>query len=181
MNDSLLSTRYARALLLYALERKVAPEVYGEMKTLADSFFQVPALRQALQNPVLSSMEKRNLMEEAAGGGVSIPTHRFFELVVSQRRESLLQRMAWQFIKLYQQHFHIFHLRLTTAVEATETICQRIVQLIRRVVPDAQVDLLDEVDPDILGGFILQLDHQVIDASVRSQLNDLQRKLIDSN
>lgn len=180
MNDSLLSTRYARALLLYALEQKLAPQVYDEMKTLADAFLRVPALRQALQNPILSSVEKQKLMEDAAGGSVSIPMCRFFELVVRQRRESLLQRMAWQFIKLYHQHFHIFHLHLTTAVEATNTIRQRIVQLIRQVVPDAQVDLQDEVDPDILGGFILQLDHQIIDASVRSQLDDLQRKLTDS-
>lgn len=77
MNIGVISNRYAKALYQYAAEGQCEKQVYREMMTLADSYLQVPALRKALDNPLLSVAEKTDLLCNACGGKVSPQTKRF--------------------------------------------------------------------------------------------------------
>ena len=107
MNIGVISNRYAKALYQYAAEGQCEKQVYREMMTLADSYLQVPALRKALDNPLLSVAEKTDLLCNACGGKVSPQTKRFFMLVLTEHREKFMQFMAVAYIDLYRKKHNI--------------------------------------------------------------------------
>ena len=67
---------------------------------------------------------------------------------------------------------------VTTAVPLTEALRQQILGQMAKV-HDGEVDMVEHVDPDILGGYILQMGDQMIDASVKRQLRSLGRELTE--
>lgn len=68
MNTGVVSRRFAKALLAYAKGEGLEDKVYKEVKTLAAHFAEVPALRRAVENPVLERSKKLELLCEASGG-----------------------------------------------------------------------------------------------------------------
>ena len=88
MDFGIISVRYARALLKSATDQKLEDQVYQEMQTLAKSFIDVPALRQTIDNPMLSKDKKQELLETAAGQKLSSLTKGFIALVLKEDRES---------------------------------------------------------------------------------------------
>ena len=67
MNSGLVSTRYANALLDYAIEMGEQEEVYARMKVLSAMFVEVPGLKGALQNPSIPTNEKKDIILTACG------------------------------------------------------------------------------------------------------------------
>ena len=68
MDLGIVSTRYAKALLLFAEQNNEEDRVYEETSVLAETFIQVPALQQAMINPVLTEAQKKQLLLTAACG-----------------------------------------------------------------------------------------------------------------
>jgi F-type H+-transporting ATPase subunit delta len=172
MDLGVISVRYARALLKSAADLNLDAQVYKEMQVLAQSYLQVPAFRFTMDNPMLTKDKKQALMETACGGDVTDLTRRFLQLVLKEGRESALQFMAQSYITLYRQQKHIIRGKLTTAVAVspqTEAKMRAMVESKTR----GTVEFNTEVDPDILGGFILEYDTYRMDASVKTKLNAL--------
>ena len=80
MYTGTISMRYARALLMFANEAGVADVVYQEALTLSKSFREVPALRQAMEKPVMTRENKRLVLIQAAGGKITELMQKFFEM-----------------------------------------------------------------------------------------------------
>ena len=172
MDLGVISVRYARALLKSAVEQKREAEVYREMQTLAQSYPQVPGLRLTIDNPMLGRDKKRMVLETAVGGTPTGLTSRFLQLVLKEQRESTLQLMANAYVTLYRKQKNITRGQLTTAVPVSPETERRMKQMVERKT-HGTVEFNTEVDPDILGGFILEYDTYRMDASVKSKLNSI--------
>lgn len=180
MNSGTISMRYVRALFSYALEKKVEGTVFSEMKNLSDSFTKNPTLRGALDNPVLDTKGKLNLITAAAGGNVSDAFTRFTELVLRQRRESHLQTISLLYQDAYRKHKNITVGKLVTAFPVTDAITERIGQLIQQN-HTGTIEFVSEIDSSIAGGFILYIDSYRLDASVSTQLRRIKDELLGKN
>ena len=77
--------RYAKALLLFANEGGVAKQVYQEALTLRKSFRDVPALRHAMEKPVMTRDDKQRVLEQASGGTISVQMQKFIALVLKEK------------------------------------------------------------------------------------------------
>lgn len=180
MNTGIISKRYAKALFTFAQEKKEDEKVYGEMKILAQNFSDVPALRQALDNPVLSIESKRKLALSAAGTNVSKVFTRFVDLVMHHKREKYLHNIALMYIELYRSSRNIYTGYLTTA----SAISPAEESKIRKVIVQDKKGTLEfktQVDPGILGGFILGIDTYRLDASVVTQLKQVKHQFMEKN
>ena len=188
MDLGVISVRYARALLKSAAQAHVEETVYQEMQLLFNNYLNIPALRQTIDNPMLAKEQKQELLEIASGGqpkdatakadkeqsarGVSQLSSRFFALVLDEGREGLLQLMAASYIDLYRKQKNITRGKLTTAVAVspeTELKMRRMVEQNTK----GTVEFETEVDPNIIGGFILEYDTYRMDASVKTKLNTI--------
>ena len=178
MDIGIVSVRYAKALLRFATENKEEQQVYAEMETLSRTFLKVEALQPALLNPVLNNDQKIDLLAAACvgNGEVTHSTKRFIQLVTEKKRADLMLFIANAYMTLYRKTKGIIKGCLTVPTEISEKVCQRLQQIIESKT-SSQVEFEVRVDEDIKGGFILDYDTYRLDASLRTQLNELRRAL----
>ena len=176
MEIGVLSVRYARALLKSALEQHIEEKVYQEMLTLYQSYLKVPNLRFTIDNPMLEKSKKKSLLITASGGTVSSLTERFIALVLNEDRESTLQFMAASYVTLYRKHKNITRGRLITAVAVTPEIEKKMRQRVESRT-QGTVEFQTEVNPEIIGGYILEYDTYRLDASIQNQLRSILAQL----
>ena len=176
MDIGVISVRYARALLKAAIAAQLEDSVSHDMTTLAKSFVDVPQLRQAIDNPMLSKEKKRGLLATAAGGNAVGLTLTFIDLVLKEDRECLIQFMANSYVTLYRQQKNIIRGKLTTAVAVSPDTELKMRQMVEKKTKGT-VEFETEVNPDIIGGFILEYDTYRLDASVQSQLRSILTQL----
>lgn len=168
MDLGVISVRYARALLKSATQMKCEEAVYGNMLTLAQTYLEVPQLRKTVDNPMLSSADKKTILLTACGSANDL-TARFIDLVLTEGRETAMQFIAQSYITLYRKQKNIIHGRLITAAAVTPATEQKMRQMVEKRTKGT-VEFLTEVNPDIIGGFVLEYDTYRMDASVKTQL-----------
>jgi len=159
-----------------ALDAKIEDKVYVEMQTLAKSYIDVPQLRFTIDNPMLSKDKKELLLQTAVGQEPSALVKNFISLVLSEDRENVMQFIANSYITLYRQQKNIIRGKLTTAVAVLPATEQRMKQMVESKT-QGTVEFESEVNPDIIGGFILEYDTYRMDASVKTKLNSILTQL----
>lgn len=172
MDIGVISVRYARALLKSATDAGLEDKVYQEMMTVAKSFVDVPALRHTIDNPMLSKKKKEELLVVAAGQQPSALTKAFIALVLKEDRENMIQFMANSYVTLYRKQKNVIRGKLTTAARVSAQTEQKMRRMVESQT-QGTVEFESEVNPDIIGGFILEYDTFRMDASVRSKLNNI--------
>ena len=176
MDIGVISVRYARALLKSATDAKIEDAVYAEMQQLARSYVEVPQLRFTIDNPMLSKDKKEALLLTAVGQKPSDLTKAFVHLVLKEDRESVMQFIANSYVTLYRQQKNVIRGRLITAAAVTPATEQKMRQMVEGKT-NGTVEFESEVDPDIIGGFILEYDTYRMDASVKTKLNSILTQL----
>ena len=172
MDIGVISMRYARALLKSATDQKLEDAVYQEMMTVAKSYLDVPALRHTIDNPMLSKDQKEALLIVAAGEKPCQLTKAFIALVLKEDRENVMQFMANSYITLYRKQKNVIRGKLITAARVSAQTEQKMRQMVESKT-NGTVEFETEVNPDIIGGFILEYDTYRMDASVKSKLNNI--------
>ena len=172
MEIGVISVRYARALLKSTTDAKIEEAVYTEMQQLARSYVEVPQLRFTIDNPMLSKEKKETLLLTAVGKKPSALTKTFIQLVLKEDRENVMQFIANSYVTLYRQQKNIIRGRLITAAQVTPATEQKMRQMVESKT-NGTVEFETEVNPDIIGGFILEYDTYRLDASVKSKLNTI--------
>ena len=172
MDIGVISVRYARALLKSATDAKIEDAVYTEMQQLAKSYVEVPQLRFTIDNPMLSKDKKEMLLLTAVGSKPSDLTKTFIQLVLKEDRESVMQFIANSYVTLYRQQTNVIRGRLITAAAVSAETEQKMRQMVESKT-NGTVEFETEVNPDIIGGFILEYDSYRMDASVKTKLNSI--------
>ena len=176
MDIGVISVRYARALLKSATDAKIEADVYKEMQTMAKTYAEVPQLRQTIDNPMLSKDTKQQLLLTAVGTEPSPLVKTFISLVLREDRENVMQFIANSYVTLYRQQKNVIRGRLITAAAVSPATEQRMRQMVESKT-NGTVEFETEVNPDIIGGFILEYDTYRMDASVKSKLNSILNSL----
>ena len=176
MDIGVISVRYARALLKGAIAERIESKVYQEMQILLNSFLTISGLRFTIDNPMLSKDKKRDLLVTACGESISPITRKFLDLVLREGREKVLQFIAVSYIPLYRRQKNITFGNLITATVVTPAIEQKLQQMVKNRT-QGEVEFKTEVDPDLIGGFVLEYDTYRMDASVKSKLNTILTQL----
>ncbi|HET7734018.1 MAG TPA: F0F1 ATP synthase subunit delta [Paludibacter sp.] len=180
MNTGLIPVRYATALLEFASASNEQDRVYTEAKAIAQSFFQLSALRTVLDNPVLAKAEKRRIIILAAGGKLSKPFEKFLDLLLENNREVYLQSIALKYIDLYRKQKNIHYGKLTTAATVDPGTEKKLMKLVETHT-GGTIEMEKIIDPGILGGFMFEVDFVRWDASVSGQLRRIRKEYIDKN
>ena len=180
MNEGMISKRYAKALLLYAVDQKAEDVLFAEMKKVASSFVREPRLRMAMDNPTLNADDKLALIKASIGGKGSGVFVRFVDLVVKNKREVYLRNIALSYVDLYCESKHINTGKLVTATPVDAAVTEKMKGLLQTIKPGT-LDFEISVDPDIEGGFILYIDTYRLDASVKTQLKRIKQQFVAEN
>ena len=167
---------YARALFDAAKDAGSLSQVHEELTDFVASVREVPELRAVLANPQLDPNEKVAILTELLGGA-DVLTRNFLLLVAEKGRASELEEILRELDVLVAAEERRLTVELTTAYELSDDEAARIVGQIEEAA-GRSVEATRKVDPDLIGGIVLQAGSMRVDASVRGRLERLRHDLV---
>ena len=179
MNDSKISVRYSRALFQLALEKKILDQVNQDM-ILISEVCKAPEAKEFLHSPVIYPSKKEAILHKMFGDNIQKITLSLIDLIVKNGRESYIPAIAREFIHETKKFKGITESVLTTAVKVDDKIKKEITDLVSEVF-NTKIELEENIDPEIVGGFILRVDDNYIDASIRNKLRKIKKELMISS
>ena len=166
---------YARALFEAARDEGRLEPVREELGDFVEAQRQVPELRGLLRNPQLDHRAKAAALEELLGGDEKL-VRNFLLLLAEKNRAGEIEEIAREFDRLVARAEGILDVELTTAVELSDEEARGVISQIEEA-SGRKVEATHNVDPDLIGGIVLQAGSMRLDASVRGRLNRLRTEL----
>ena len=166
---------YARALYEAAKDAGRIEAVREELGDFVQAQRDVPELRELLRNPQLDQRVKASALGELLGGDEAL-VRNFLLLLAEKNRAGEIEEIARDFERLVAGEEGILDVQLTTAVELSDQEAHEVIEQIEKA-SGRKVVATRNVDPDLIGGLVLQAGSLRLDASVRGRLNRLRRDL----
>jgi F-type H+-transporting ATPase subunit delta len=166
---------YARALFEAARDANRLEQVREALDDFVEAQRQVPELRELLRNPQIDHRAKAAALEELLGGDEQL-VRNFLLLLAEKNRAGDIEEIAREFDRLVAQAEGILNVELTTAVELSDEEARGVVSQIEKA-SGRKVEATQRVDPDLIGGIVLQAGSLRLDASVRGRLDQLRHEL----
>ncbi len=178
MNDSKISVRYAKALFQAAIEKNNIDRVMLDAQILEDAL-DIPRFREVLESPVVKISSKKKLVKEGFENKLDELFSNFIILVLSNKRESYLPAILRNLNALYKEHKGIKAAELTVSSEIDAVLRKKFSDLLTKTF-NSKIELEEIIDPGIIGGFILKVEDQQYDASVKSGLARIKKNLLET-
>ena len=167
---------YARSLFEAALEKDRVETVLEELGDFVAAVHDVPELRALLANPEIDRDERTAALRDILGDADDLV--RNFVLLLSEKgRTSQLDEIHRELDALVAVHQGRLNVELTTAYELSDDEAESIVRKIEET-SGRTVEATRTVDPGLIGGIVLQVGSQRVDASVRGRLANLRQELV---
>src|ERR1700712_1787672 len=170
MPNPRLAGRYAKSLIDLIAEQDQLDPVYNDMQFLHSLMVASPELVRVLRSPVIAGDKKEKILEALGQDKLGAVTKTFTKLVIRKGREEHLPEIITAFISQYKDLKDIHVVHLTTAIEVSDEVKQSIMNKIKDGLHFSQVELQSKVDPAIIGGFIIEVDGRLVDASIAYDL-----------
>jgi ATP synthase F1 delta subunit len=169
---------YAEALLGAAGEKGRLAEVREGLAGFVAAVEESNELRGLLRNPQIDARAKRDALSDALSDADEL-VRNFLLLVTEKGRIAEIVEIQDEFERLIAREARVLELELTTAVELSEEEAARVVRRIEEA-SGRRVEATRSVDPDIIGGIVVEAGSQRLDASVRGRLEQLRQELTAS-
>lgn len=176
MQNPRLASRYAKSILDLAIERGELEKVYADMQWLQAVCKSNRDFVNLLRSPIIKNDTKRKIIEAVTNGNISELTAGFNRLLVTKNRERFLPEIVTAFIAAYKAHHKIRTIQLTTATPVTESMRNVIVEQVKKSAGFEKVEVEEKVNPELIGGFVLQVGDQLVDASVAYDLRAIAKQ-----
>ena len=176
MADSRAATRYVKSLLGLAVEQKVLEEVHRDMLLFSEVASKSRPLVLMLQNPVIKHHIKLSILNKIFRGKVNDLTMTFFDVIVRKNREAILVSIAREFHNAYNEYKGVGKATVTTAVPMDANLRKEFESLVREYSDKKKIELIEKVDPGLIGGFVLNVGDRQVDASIQSKIKTLKVK-----
>jgi F-type H+-transporting ATPase subunit delta len=176
-----LAARYAKSLIGLAIEKNLLEEVYNDMLYLQQLCAKSRDFVTLLKSPVVKGDKKLAVLGALCAGKVGTLTTTFNKLLVDKGRESNLPDIIQAFIDQYKAHKGIFPVKLTTAIPVSESVRQEIIRKAQEQAPSRQIELTQEIDENIIGGFLLEMGGTLVDASIAYELNKVRSQFMNND
>jgi len=174
-----LSLRYAKALYGYAADNGEEVKVYDEMKYLSYELISVPDLRKTLLNPILPFETKANIFATSVGGSISECAKHFFSFLYKREKADLLLYIATAYLSVYRKAKGITYVTLITAIEPHgHSVTDKIKDYIAKECNNNNIEMDIEVDPGIIGGFVINVDGKQLNLSVKGELDKIRKSFL---
>jgi F-type H+-transporting ATPase subunit delta len=172
---SVADRTYAQALYEAALDAGTVKDVQAELAAVAEAMAELPQLRSAVGNPQVDAESKAVLLEAAAGEPSELTTN-FLRLVAEKGRAGSIEGIDAEYDRIVARAEGQLTVELTTAYELSDDEAKEIVGRIERA-SGKRVEAVRKVEPELIGGIVLQAGSLRADASVRGRLERMRQEL----
>jgi len=179
MSHYRVARRYARALITLADEQNKLETIVEDLNRVSAVVSSSRELALFLKNPSFGKEKKRNVLDELFSGKVDELTHRFILLLVEKGRENILQEIIGHYKMLVDEMMGIVRADVRSVI-ALEKKQEKSLKKQLEGYTGKKVEITFSLDRSLQGGFLARLDDTVFDASVRRQLEILEKKFMSN-
>ncbi len=172
-----VGTRYASALFHLADKEKKLEEVNSEVKVLSNFLKKGTPLHNFLTAPQIRDEEKEKVLKNIWAGKIENFLLNFLLFLLKKRRIQFFEQIALDFEKLYKEKLGILEATLISVEPMEEKQKEKLIQKLQKQTAK-KIQLINKLDPALIGGGVLILANQVIDSSIRHKLNRLKEQLL---
>lgn len=176
MPNPRLAARYAKSIIDISLEKGQLNAVHADMLYLQAVTKGSREFTGILRSPIIKGDKKENIITAVTAGNISELSQAFIKLLINKGRERDLPEIADAFIEQHNKMNGITKVTLTTAVLADEALKNIIKERLQKDAGLQTVQLESVVDENIIGGFKLEFNNNLVDASVLHDLNVIKKQ-----
>ncbi len=177
MSLSRISARYAKSLIDLALEQNQLDAVHADIVQLKAAC-DVRDFLLLCKSPIVAASKKAQIFKAIFEGRFNAMSFGFFNILLKKGREAYIPEITTEFISQYEALKKKTRVILTTAEKMDESLITAIQDKLTKASSTRDHILLDtKIDPALIGGFILEFDDKLYDASVSHQLNQMRKAL----
>ncbi len=168
-----ITTPYAEAFLQVASKRKEVDEVIDQAKSVLDLWNSCPELSEAMASPVLEVDSKKAVIEKLFAKQLTPSFLNLLKLLADRQRIGFLDSVLERLLELYREQRNIALATVTSASPLNEEQQNELLKNVQSVAGTDNLEINLKVDPDLIGGFVVNVGSKVIDASLAGQVRRL--------
>jgi len=180
MNLSHIAVTYAKALFDVALEQNSLEEAISDMSLIHALCQTNRDFKLMIKSPVITTEKKTKIIRAIFDKKLSLLTMTYFIIILRKNREAAIPAIAEDFIELYKDYKGILTTYLKTTSGISEDVRGKIVAILKQQT-GKEIELIEETDAEMIGGFILRWKDQQYDASILNQINKLKKEVAAIN
>lgn len=164
---------YAEALMSLAQSNNLTDRFGEDVRSLVELLEESQQLQGFLGNPIITTEDKKTVLRKIGGEGTHPYLRNFLMLLADKKRLIFLEGIFQQYLALLRELNQTALAEVTSATELTEAQRQSISDKVKAMTNAQSVEIQTSIDPDLIGGVIIKVGSQVLDASLRGQLRRL--------
>ena len=173
-----VASRYSKSLISLAEELKALKDVEKDMTLFRTTCAASRELRVFLANPIINHDKKLAIMNKIFGEVHKI-TKSFFNILACKGREVLLYDISLEFENQLRAKRGISKANLTTASKISVAQLDSLTKILAHSI-DKKIEWEEQIDEELIGGFVLKVGDRQLDNSVKSELNRIKNKFSDT-
>ena len=180
MSVKRIASRYAKALMDLAIEQNKLEEVHKDVRTFHETaknrdFYLL------IKSPIIPKPKKLSVVRVLFEKAFDKTTLAFLDILIRKGREAYLPEIAMEFFELYRSYRHISSVKITSATPLSADAQQALISKLQaHGAIKENVELEVKVDPQLIGGFIVETEGKVIDTTVLHSLKQLKHEFKDN-
>lgn len=179
MNEGIVTKRYAKALFQAGEEEAKTEAIRKDIDAILLTIAESEEFKQFLLSPIIKGPVKGRLFGEIFSGKIEKITLTFLELLAKNRREQFLTSACIQYLALYNDSKGVKQGTITTSRPLSDDHRKEVLSYIKKKFK-IDLDLVENIDESIIGGFKLRIEDKQLDASIQSKLKRIETELINS-
>ncbi|MBP6431601.1 MAG: ATP synthase F1 subunit delta [Ferruginibacter sp.] len=181
MNNPRLATRYAKSLVDIATEQNQLNAVQADMQLIKSICKSNADFVAVLVSPIIKGDVKGKIINSITTGRISNLSEMFIKLLVNKGRESNLPEIAEAYITQYNTINNIRRVKVTTATPMSDELRNSILAKVQAEGTAAKIEMETAVNDDLIGGFVLETENTLVDASILRDLKDIKKQFMNND
>ena len=181
MSVQRIASRYAKSIIDLAIERNELEAVHKDFTSLNRDVKANRDLYLLLKSPIVSVDKKSNVLKALYSQSFTPLTMSFFDIIVRKRREAYLPEIALDFVNQYRAYHSITSAKLISASAVSDELRQHVEKFVIEHTACKSVEFQIQIDPTIIGGFILEFEDKRYDASAAAKLAKMRTNFAGKN
>lgn len=173
-----VAQRYAKSLLDLAVEQGVSELVYKDLLLINKILSENNDLRIVLQSPIIRQDKKEKLFSNIFSEYIQPLTLKFLNLLLRKSRIVIFHDIAYAYEELFNEANNILNVIITTAQPFNDSLSQKLESKINDFFPNKSLKFNENIDSEILGGFVVNFYDYMVDKSLRTRFIQARKQIM---
>jgi len=172
-----IAAPYARALFDFSVEKNIMHQITADFQNLDIFLEETPELMEYLTNPVVKQQVKSGILTKTLKSQLNTDTFNFLMVLVERDRINLLTSVIDSYLELIYQTASIKMVEVSTASAFTNLQKDTLIQKLKESMNAREIRLVINVEPSLIGGFLIKTDSKVLDYTIKNKVQQLAKHL----